>query len=132
MGDIKLTAMNNLGKLPAIALQKLLEYLPVRDILNLRKTCSHLCRASRCKSFFGKVQVNLSTIEEEDVELYNRFCQEFASVVRFNLEDCDENNFKLILPYMEKVEEILVQVKDLNHICTNFKHIKIDGQVYLC
>ena len=124
MGDIKLTAMNNLGNLPAIALKKLLEYLPVRDILNLRKTCSHICRASRCKSFFGKVQVNLSTIEEEDVELYKRFCQEFASVVRFNLEDCDENNFKLILPYMEKVEEILVQVKDLNHICTNFKHIR--------
>lgn len=116
--------MNNLGKLPDIALQKLLEYLPVRDVLNLRITCSHIFRASRCKSFFGRVQVSLSKIEEDDVELYNTFCQEFASIVRFNLEDCDENYFNLIVPHVEKVEEILVQVKDLNHICTNFKHIR--------
>ena len=116
--------MNNLGMLPVIELQKLLEYLPVRDVLNLRMTCSHIFGASRCRSFFGRVQVNLSKIEEDDVELYNRFCQEFASVVRFNLEDCDKNYFKLIAPYVEKVEQVLVQVKDLNHICSNFKHIK--------
>ena len=54
------------------------------------------------------------------MELYNRFCQEFASIVRFDLEDCDE----LIAPNVESIGEVLVQVKDLPLICTNFKHIR--------
>ena len=34
--------MNSLGDVPDIALQKLFEYLPVHDVLNLRLTCSRI------------------------------------------------------------------------------------------
>ena len=49
--------MNSLGDVPDIALQKLFEYLPVHDVLNLRLTSSRIFKISRYRRFYERAQI---------------------------------------------------------------------------
>ena len=44
--------------------------------------------------------------------------------MRFNTEGCCEEQFNLVLLPTENVDDILVNVKYLNHICMKWKHVK--------
>lgn len=116
--------MNSLGDAPEIALQKLFQYLPVHDVLNLRLTCSRIFKISRHRRFYERVQICMIKIQPVDLELFGRFCKDFGSSVRYKTEGCSEEQLNLMLPPAENVEDILVNVKYLNHICMNWKHVK--------
>ena len=64
--------MSNLLDVPQFTMQKLFGYLPVRDILNLRATCSHIFEVSRDRVFYERVQIYVANIKEVDLELYGR------------------------------------------------------------
>ena len=63
-------------------------------------------------------------IQQVDLELFGRFCKDFGSSVRYKTEGCSEEQLNLMLPPTENFEDILVNVKYLNHICMNWKHVK--------
>ena len=44
--------------------------------------------------------------------------------MRYKTEGCSEEQLNLMLPPTENVEDILVHVKYLNHICMNWKYAK--------
>ena len=64
--------METLLNLPNVMLLKLLQKLPVDDILNLRSTCSHLFKLSRNRKFFERVVVNVSSLSLDHLEIIKR------------------------------------------------------------
>ena len=118
--------------LPDVPLQYLLGYLTVNDVINLRLTCSRMFQVSKCKEFYGKVQIRMSNIKDNDVELFQTLCDEFASNVRFSTEGCFEERLSWILPYVENIKDILVNIRYLRQVCTEVKYIKHLVISYIC
>ena len=110
--------------LPDAPLIYLLGYLTVNDVLNLRLTCVRMFQISKCKEFFGKVQICMSKIKVSDKENFQSLCKEFAINVRFNTEGCFEERLGWILPYVENIKDILVNIRYLKQACTKVKYIK--------
>ena len=115
--------MSNLLDVPQFTMQKLFGYLPVRDILNLRATCSHIFEVSRDRVFYERIQIYVANIKEVDLELYGRLGKEFAPYARYNFEGCSEEQLNLILPHTEEIKEILVNIKRLNYVCMKWRHV---------
>ena len=82
-------------------------------------------KISRCKKFYEKVQICMSKIKGTDVELFQRLCDEYASNLRFNTEGCYEERIGWILPYIENVRDIVVNIKYLKQACRDVRYIKI-------
>ena len=116
--------MSNFGCLPDIALHKIIKYLPVPDVFSLRLTCYRFSEIAKCKELFGRVQIHISKVEKHGKESFDGLCQEFASHIRFNAEGCVNDTFKLILPYINKVEDVIVDAKHLRDVCMEGKQIK--------
>ena len=110
--------------LPDVSLQNLLGYLTVDDVINLRLTCSRMFQVSKCKEFYGKVQIRMSNIKDNDVKLFQNLCDKFASNVRFSTEGCFEERLRWILPYVKNIKDILVNIRYLKQVRTEFKYIK--------
>ena len=64
--------------MPQITLEKPFEYLPVRDVWNLRITCSHIFKVSRDCVFYGRVKISLANMKQFGLELSGRLGKEFA------------------------------------------------------
>lgn len=116
--------MTCLIDLPDVPLQYLFGYLTAVDALNLRLTCSKMFHVSKCKDFYENVCIVMSKIKEIDLKLFQNLCDEFASSLRFNTEGCFEERLEWILPYVQNVKDILVNIKDLKSACTAVKHMK--------
>ena len=116
--------MASLLDLPDVPLQHIFGYLTVNDVLNLKLTCNSMFESSRCKEFFGKVQICMSKIEDTDLEIFQKVCDEFSSNFRFNTEGCFEERFGWILPYIKNVKDILVNVRYLKQACMKVKYAK--------
>ena len=67
----------------------------------------------------------MSKIKGTDVELFQRLCDEYASNLRFNTEGCYEERIGWILPYIENVRDIVVNIKYLKQACRDVRYIKI-------
>ena len=109
--------------LPDYLLRYLLEYLTVNDILNLRLTCSRIFQVSKCKTFYGKVQICMSKINVNE-ESFQKLCGKFARTVRFNTEGCSEEQLGWILRNAENIKDILINIRYLKKACREFKYIK--------
>lgn len=109
--------------LPDYLLRYLLEYLTVNDILNLRLTCSRIFQVSKCKTFYGKVQICMSKINVNE-ESFQNLCDKFARTVRFNTEGCSEEQLGWILRNAENIKDILINIRYLKKACREFKYIK--------
>ena len=116
--------MVHLVDLPNIPLQFVCAHLTVTDVLNLRLTCSKMFQTSKCKEFYGKVQICMAKIKETDLKLFEKLCEEFAIIIMFNTEECFEERLKWILPFAENVRNVLVNIRYLNQACRNLKYIK--------
>lgn len=116
--------MVRLIDLPNIPLQFVFAYLTVTDVLNLRLTCSKMFQTSKCKEFYEKVQICMEKIKETDLKLFQKLCEEFAIIIMFNTEGCFEERLEWILPCVENVRNVLVNVRYLNQACRKLKYIK--------
>ena len=115
---------SNFGSLPDNVLHKIIKLLPVSDVFNLRLTCSHFSEIAKCKELFEKVQMHLSRVEKYDKENLHDFCQGFTSYIRFNSERCINDTFKLTLPYIKKIEDVIIDAKHLRDVCMEGKQVK--------
>ena len=116
--------MVRLVDLPNVSLQFVCAHLAVTDVLNLRLTCSKMFQASKCKEFYGKVQICMAKIKETDLKLFQKLCEELAIIIMFNIEGCFEERLEWILPFAKNVRNVLVNIKYLEQACRELKYIK--------
>lgn len=70
------------------------------------------------------MQIHISKTENHNKERFDGLRQEFAPYIRFNAEGCVNDTFKLILPYIKKVQDVIVDAKHLRDVCLEGKQIK--------
>ena len=115
--------MDNLLDLPDVILLKLLQNLPVNDVLNLRSTCSHLFKLSRNREFFERVVVNVSSLSPDHLEIVKRLLEEYDTSL--TLKALSENDsVNSIIPFMTNIKELSINKKYLETVCTHCKSIK--------
>ena len=119
-----LEEMIRLEDLPDIPLQFVCAYLTVTDVLNLRLTCSKMFQTSKCKEFYEKVPICMAKVKETDLKLFQKLCEEFAIIIMFNTEGCFEERLEWILPCVENVRNVLVNIRYLNQACRKLKYNK--------
>ena len=124
--------MVRLVDLPNIPLQFVCAHLTVTDVLNLRLTCSKMFQTSKCKEFYGKVQICMAKIKETDLKFFQELCEEFAIIIMFNTEGCFEERLEWILPFVRNVRNVLVNIRYLKQACTELKYIKYLVINYIC
>ena len=66
--------MTNLCTLPSIPVLKIMGFLAVDDILNLRLTCSRMLELSECETFFKRVNVKVHDLSLSDVMTFKNLC----------------------------------------------------------
>ena len=115
--------MDNLLDLPDVILLKLLQNLPVNDVLNLRSTCSHLFKLSRNREFFERVVVNVSSLSLDHLEIIKGLLEEYDTSI--TLKALSENDsINSVIPYMTNIEGLSINKKHLETILTHCKNIK--------
>ena len=122
--------MNQLCKLPGVAVLKIIEYLRIKDILNLRLTCSSFYSVCNGNLFFRKVIIKVKSTKIYELKLFRKLLEKHASYLALNLQHCDSTNLSLLLPYITNIAEIVVEIKYLPRICEICKDIQKLG-IYL-
>ena len=120
--------MTNFCTLPRITQLKIMKFLSVGDILNMRLTCSLMLELSKCESFFKRVKIKFSNLSVSDITIFKNLCDKYASVfaLKINYFDGDIN---AILAHIINITEVMIAVKHLRQICnkcTNIKTLTID------
>ena len=99
--------MDNLLDLPDVILLKLLQKLPVDDILNLRSTCSYFFKLSRNHDFYERVIVNISSLSPDHLEIIRRLLEEYGTSL--TLKALSENDDIIsVIPYMTNIKEVSI------------------------
>lgn len=115
--------MDNLLYLPDVILLKLLQKLPVDDILNLRSTCSYFFKLSKNHDFYERVILNISSLSPDHLEITKRLLEEYGTSL--TLKALSENDDIIpVIPYMTNIKEVSINKKYLETICTHCKNIK--------
>ena len=116
--------MDNLCQLPYIILLRIMAYLPVDNILNLRLTCQFMYRLTKCKEFYKRISIDVYfKVKSCDVEMFKSLLEEHGSNLRFK-RMYFYNDMNLILPYLSKVEDIWIDTRYLEDICIHCTQIK--------
>ena len=115
--------MTNLCTLPSIPVLKIMEFLAIDDILNLRLTCSRMLELSECETFFKRVNVEVHDLLPSDVMTFKSFCDKYASVFVLKI-NYFVGDITVILAYITDVKEMNINVRHLHQICNECKNIQ--------
>ena len=116
--------MGNLCQLPYIILLRIMAYLPVDNILNLRLTCQCMYKLTKCKEFYRRISVDIYfKVNSRDVEMFKSLLEEHGSNLRFK-RMYFYNDMNLILPYLSKVEDMWIDTRYLEDICIHCTQTK--------
>ena len=115
--------MTNLCTLPSIPVLKIMGFLAVDDILNLRLTCSRMLELSECETFFKRVNVKVHDLSLSDVMTFKNLCDKYTSVfvLKINYFAVDVS---VILVHITHAKEMIINVKHLHRICDECKNIQ--------
>ena len=115
--------MKNLCTLPSIPVLKIMGFLAIDDILNLRLTCSRMLELSDCETFFKRVNVKVHDLSPSAVIIFKNLCDKYASVfvLKINYFAVDVS---VILAHITHVKEMIINVKHLHRICNECKNIQ--------
>ena len=104
---------------------KIIEYLLVSDILNLRLTCTFILNLTNCKQFFDKIKINLEKCSSNDSENLNTFFQTYGRYLKSS-QIVIPNNAELntILPCISTAQAVSVDIRYLPDICSVGQCIK--------
>ena len=108
--------MTNLCTLPSIPVLKIMEFLAVDDILNLRLTCSRMLELSECETFFKRVNVKVHDLSLSDMMTFKNLCDKYASVFVLKI-NYFVGDVSVILAHITHVKEMIINVKHLHRIC---------------
>ena len=115
--------MTNLCTLPSIPVLKIMEFLVIDDILNLRLTCSRMLKLSNCETFFKRVNVKVHDLSPSDVMIFKNLCDKYASVFVLKINHF-VGDVSVILAHIADVKEMIINVKHLHLICNECKNIQ--------
>ena len=116
--------MDNLCQLPYIILLRIMEYLPVDNILNLRLTCQCMYNFTKCKEFYKRISIDVYfKVKSRDVEMFKNLLEEYGNKLRFK-RMYFYNDMNLILPYLSKIEDVWIDTRYLEDICIHCTQIK--------
>ena len=108
--------MKNLCTLPSIPVLKIMGFLAIDDILNLRLTCSRMLELSECETFFKRVNVKIHDLSLSDVMTFKNLCDKYASVFVLKI-NYFVGDVSVILAHITHVKEMIINVKHLHRIC---------------
>ena len=115
--------MKNLCTLPSIPVLKIMGFLAIDDILNLRLTCSHMLELSECETFFERVNVKVHDLSLSDIMTFKNLCDKYASVFVLKI-NYFVGDVSVILAHITHVKEMIINVKHLHRICDECKNIQ--------
>ena len=115
--------MKNLCTLPSIPVLKIMGFLAIDDILNLRLTCSRMLELSDCETFFKRVNVKVHDLSPSAVIIFKNLCDKYASVFVLKINDFAVD-VSVILAHITHVKEMIINVKHLHRICDECKNIQ--------
>ena len=115
--------MTNFCSLPRITQLKIMKFLSVGDILNMRLTCSLMLELSNCESFFKRVKIQFSNLSVSDITIFKNLCDKYASVFALKINHFD-GDINAILAYIINITEVMITVKHLRQICHKCRNIK--------
>ena len=115
--------MKNLCTLPSIPVLKIMGFLAIDDILNLRLTCSHMLELSECETFFKRVNVKVHDLSLSDIMTFKNLCDKYASVFVLKI-NYFVGDVSVILAHVTHVKEMIINVKHLHRICDECKNIQ--------
>ena len=115
--------MKNLCTLPSIPVLKIMGFLAIDDILNLRLTCSHMLELSECETFFERVNVKVHDLSLSDIMTFKNLCDKYASVFVLKI-NYFVGDVSVILAHVTHVKEMIINVKHLHRICDECKNIQ--------
>lgn len=114
----------SLNTVPDNVLVKILNYIHFDDILNLRLSCRYFYNFSMCKLFFEKVQMRLGIFEDESLHTLPEILSKFGQFIRLNIEMLEKAKVKIIAPFLQYVQDLSINFRDLKCICTHGHYIK--------
>ena len=104
---------------------KIIEYLIVPDILNLRLTCSFMLSLTNCKQFFERIKVNLEKCSSNDSENLNTFFQTYGRYLNSSqIVIPNDAELNTILPCISTAQAVSVDIRYLPDICSVGQCIK--------
>ena len=115
---------NQICALPDLIFLKIIEYLWVEDIVNLRLACKRLYNLINYPGFFKRVSIRMRKIDSCDMKIFQNLLQNYRSSLSLNLTDLPGANFKSMLPYFTSVEDIFIRGTQLRDICENCENIR--------
>ena len=115
--------MTNFCSLPRISQLKIMKFLSVVDILNMRLTCSLMLELSNCESFFKRVKIQFSDLSVSDGTIFKNLCDKYASVFALKINHFN-GDINAIVAHIINITEVIITVKHLRQICNNCKNIK--------
>ena len=115
---------NQICGLPDVVFLKIIEYLRVEDIVNLRLACKRLYNLINYPGFFKRVSIRMSKIDSCDMKIFQNLLQNYRSSLSLNLTDLPGANFKSMLPYFTSVEHIFIRGTQLRDICEHCEKIR--------
>lgn len=105
--------------------EKIIEYLIVPDILNLRLTCSFMLSLTNCKQFFERIKVNLEKCSSNDSENLNTFFQTYGRYLNSSqIVIPNDAELNTILPCISTAQAVSVDIRYLPDICSVGQCIK--------
>ena len=120
--------MANLCSLARIPVVKIMEYLPVADVLNLRLTCSYMFESSQFDEFFKRVKLQINLLSTSDLKVFKNLCNKFVSIFTLQINSFD-GDINLLLPYIKNIKKVIIHTKHLEQIsseCMNIVTLAID------
>ena len=120
--------MASLCSLPRIPMVKIMEYLPVADVLNLRLTCSYMFVSSQFNEFFKRVKLQINLLSTEGLKVFKNLCNKFVSIFTLQINSFD-GDINLLLPYIKNIKKVIIHTKQLEQIsseCMNIINLTID------
>lgn len=107
--------MTNLCSLPQIPQVKIMEYLPVADVLNLRLICLYMFVSSQFDEFFKRVKLEINFLSTSDLKVFKNLCNKFVSIFTLQINSF-EGDISLLLPILKISKRLLFTL----NICSKY------------
>lgn len=109
--------------LPENIIMKILKYLPVPDMLNIRLCSYWLYQASKSQVFYEQIVVRIKPLKKSNEGYLKHLLLECGSCSSLDLTSCGYSDLEIISKYLAVVRDVAVDMKDLPVVCEYSKNV---------
>lgn len=109
--------------LPENIIMKILKYLPVPDMLNIRLCSYWLYQASKSQVFYEQIVVRIKPLKKSNQGYLKHLLLECGSCSSLDLTSCGYSDLEIISKYLAVVRDVAVDMKDLPVVCEYSKNV---------